>query len=542
MRRETSGQAAQQLNRRMAVHERVISSETVWPSGANLTTMIPVLTREQSRQLDRDVIEGAGVPSVILMENAGRGAADVILQQFPTARGLLVVCGNGNNGGDGFVVARRWLTMGRQVVVCLFDAGEKLSPEATVMLDAYRAVGGCVIGDEDETWGHALSQSDVIVDALFGTGLTRQLQGVHAEMVHRINGAGKPVVALDLPSGLDADTGQVLGECVRATLTVTFGCAKRGCFTFGGAQLSGRVCTVDIGVPLPTAGSGERLAFAITREYVERTLRGRPTVGHKGQAGHVVVIGGSMGTLGAARLAAHGAFRAGAGVVTVATHADAAQALGSESWEVMVRAVGPDFSRDLGDWLGKATSVVFGPGLGVSAITRDWLRNVLTTFRGLVVLDADGLTLLSEMPAWRDRCVSQLVVTPHPGEAARLLSSSPAAIEADRFQALDALTTCLGATVVLKGAPSLVGDANASHIAPFGHSCLSTAGAGDVLAGIIGALGTRLPALDAALVGTWLHATAGEQLGEGRFAGRGLLAREIADEVSVVCASLAASR
>jgi hydroxyethylthiazole kinase-like uncharacterized protein yjeF len=350
------------------------------------------------------------------------------------------------------------------------------------------------------------------------------------------------VVALDLPSGLDADTGQVLGECVRATLTVTFGCAKRGCFTFGGAQLSGRVCTVDIGVPLPTPGSSERVAFAIARRSVERALRGGPPVGHKGQAGHVVVIGGSTGTLGAARLAAHGAFRAGAGVVTIVTHEDAAQALGSESWEVMVHAVGPDFSRDLAEWLSKATSVVFGPGLGVSSVTRDWLSSVLTTFRGLVVIDADGLTLLSEMPALRERCVSQLVLTPHPGEAARLLSSSPAAIEADRFQALDALTTQTGATVILKGAPSLVGDANALFIAPLGHACLSTAGAGDVLSGIVGALGTRLPALDAAVVGAWLHATAGEQLGEKRFAGRGLLAREIADEVSVLCASLAASR
>jgi ADP-dependent NAD(P)H-hydrate dehydratase / NAD(P)H-hydrate epimerase len=499
--------------------------------------VIPILTREQSRQLDQELIQGRGIPSLILMENAGRGAADVIVSEFPNAAQLLVVCGRGNNGGDGFVVARRWLTMGRRAVVCLVGAEAALSAEARAQLGAYVAVGGKVVSFDEERWSESLAQSDVVVDALFGTGLTRPLEGVHAEAVRRINAVQQPVVALDLPSGLDANTGQTLGECVRATLTVTFGHPKRGCFTFSGASMVGTLRSVDVGAPLPVARASGRLAFAASQLDVQERLHQRAPVGHKGQAGHVLVIAGSTGTVGAARLAAHGAFRTGAGVVTIATHPDVAPALASDTWEVMVRGVGPDYSSGLSDLVERADSIVFGPGLGLSAIAEGWLAAVVSHFSGTLVIDADGLTLLSRNPSILEASRGKRVLTPHPGEAGRLLNCSAAAIEADRFSALESLCTRLEATVVLKGAPSLLGDREATYVAPRGHACLSTAGSGDVLAGVIGALSTHLPALDAALVGTWLHATAGERLG-GPFAGRGLLAREIADEVARLSAAL----
>lgn len=500
--------------------------------------MIPILTREQSRQLDEELIQGRGVPSLLLMENAGRGAAEVIAREFPSATHLLVVCGAGNNGGDGFVVARRWLTIGRHAVVCFLGTEAALSSEAKAQLGAYVAVGGKVVQFDDEHWRETVAQSHVIVDALFGTGLTRPVEGIHADAVRRINAAQTPVVALDLPSGLDANTGQTLGECVRATLTVTFGQPKRGCFTFAGASMVGALHTVDIGAPLDLARASGRLAFAANRVDVQKLLQRRPAVGHKGHAGHVLVIAGATGTVGAARLAAHGAFRAGAGVVTIATHEEVATALASETWEVMVRGVGPEYSAGLSDLVDKADSVVFGPGLGLSQVAEGWLEAVASHFAGTLVIDADGLTLLARNPGVIKAGASKVVLTPHPGEAGRLLNRSAAAIEADRFSALELLSTGLESTVVLKGAPSLVGDPNATFVAPPGHACLATAGSGDVLAGTIGALATQLLALDAALVGTWLHATAGERLGRGVFAGRGLLAREIADELTRVTAEL----
>jgi hydroxyethylthiazole kinase-like uncharacterized protein yjeF len=501
--------------------------------------VLPFLTREQSRELDQKLI-AAGVPSVLLMENAGRGAADVIARELPRVNALFVVCGPGNNGGDGFVLARRWLTLGKPVKVHLHGAVVSLSPDARVQYLAYLAVCGQLVNHSELT--ESFEEADAVVDALFGTGLSRPTEGAVAELIRRINRQPRPVIALDLPSGLDANTGAVLGECVRATLCVSFGTAKRGCFTVGGAKLAGKVHTVDIGAPLPLAELGGKLAVAIDRARVRDIVADRTAVGHKGQAGHVVVVAGSQGTLGAARLAAHGAFRAGAGVVTIATHADAVVALSSETWEVMVRAIGPHAETAIEHWASKASSVVFGPGLGATDLTASWLETLLTGFRGTVVLDADGLTLLAGNPTLVERSVAQLVMTPHPGEAARLLGASTSRVEADRFGALEQLCERYRATVVLKGAPSLVGDSRLTYVSPSGHPCLSTAGSGDVLAGVIGALSAQVTPLNAALAGSWLHATAGEQLGSGGFAGRGLLAREIADRVPDLCTALMTER
>lgn len=496
--------------------------------------MLPVLTRTQSRELDQRLIS-KGVPSVVLMENAGRGAAEVIGRELPDATSLLVVSGTGNNGGDGFVVARRWLVWGKPVRVHLAGEVTSLSVEARDQYEAYVAVGGEFVSRAE--LADTIAASDVVVDAVFGTGLSRPVEGAHAELIASINAGKKPVVALDIPSGLCADTGRVLGVSVKATMTVSFGTAKRGCFTFGGAEFAGAVHVVDIGAPLPLSETSGGYAHLTDGAHVKRVLAARGPVGHKGQAGHVLVIAGSSGTLGAARLTAHGAFRAGAGVVTVATHAEAAAALETGTWEVMVRGLTPT-GPELDHWLDNATSVVVGPGLGVSDLAARWLETVLAQFAGVVVLDADGLTLLARQPQLAGHTQAQLVLTPHPGEAARLLDTTTATVEADRFAALDALTRRLNATVVLKGAPSLISGNGHRFIAPRGHACLSCAGAGDVLAGMIGALGAQLPAHDAALAGTWLHATAGERLGGGSFRGRGLLAREIADQVPTLCTEL----
>lgn len=515
-----------------------------------LARVLPIVTREQSRELDQHLITKLGIPSLILMENAGRGATDVIEREFPRARSLLVVCGLGNNGGDGLVVARRWLTRGKSVRVYLAGQPASLSCDARAEWDAYLAVGGELAAESDLE--QALVAADVIVDGLFGTGLSRAIAGANAELIRRINRAGKPIVALDLPSGLDANTGRVLGECVRATCTVSFGAPKRGAFTFAGSAFTGTVHCVDIGAPLPFAALSSRLAYGIDRQRVQEILTARGRVGHKGHAGHVVVVAGSPGTVGAARLAAHAAFRAGAGVVTVATQPEVAAAWGAEAWEVMVRGVAGGFDG-LIPWINKADSVVIGPGLGVTSVARDWLAGVLTTFEGVVVVDADALTLLAGDPGLLEGRSANLVLTPHPGEAARLLGQTSAEVEADRFGALTAMAERFDATVVLKGAPSLVGGGGHIHVSPFGHACLSTAGSGDVLAGMIGALAAgagrdntresegaavalaHRVALDAALAGVWLHATAGEQLGSGEFAERGLLAREIADRVPALC-------
>lgn len=500
--------------------------------------MQPVVSRQQARELDARLIS-AGVPSLTLMENAGRGAADVVARDFPGAR-LLVVCGAGNNAGDGLVLARRWLVLGFPVRVWLTTRA--LSPDALQQLAAYEACEGAVTASESHSFTRELEVAEVLIDALFGTGLSRQVNEPELGLIAAMNDSRKPVVALDVPSGLDCDTGEALGICVRAHTTISFGAAKRASFTTFGHAACGRLEVVDIGAPLPWRALGERVVQRVNDVSVKAKLERRGAVTHKGQAGHVLVVAGAFGTTGAALLAARGAFRAGAGLVTIATHADVAKLYETQFPEVMKVGLTADSAglEQLDRLLEVATSVVVGPGLGLSSQAFTWVEHVSKRFDKTVVVDADAITQYGKLSSWpRD---GRFVFTPHPGEAARLLGTTARDVERDRFGALTRLVQHTGNVVVLKGAPAIVADPDVTYVNRQGASCMSTAGAGDVLAGVVAALACQMQAIDAAWVGAWVHAAAGELWAEAHAGQRGMLAQELADNVPAALGSLQVAR
>ncbi len=516
--------------------------------------MTPVLSRGQMRAFDAHAIEACRVPSLLLMENAGRGAADVAVSELlggdASGARAVVVCGTGNNGGDGMVIARRLAVHGAKPVVFLAGIAAKLTPDARANCDAWRGIGGDVVeipeGPTADLAG-ALSSADLVVDALFGTGLTRAIDGHLADVVRAMGGGAAPVLAVDLPSGLDADTGVVLGVTVRADVTATFAHRKLGLLTPSGARWAGRVVVVDIGVPASLAAQLGPLRHLVgmiePRDLGAWTSARAPGV-HKNAAGHVLVVGGSEGRVGAPQLAARGAMRAGAGLATIATWPAAAASIDGQILEAMTLRIEPG---KIGDAIDGAVAgkqaVVVGPGLGVGDDGRAVVERLLAAWHGPLVIDADALTILASRPRVPDRAVWP-ILTPHPGEAARLAKTTAQAIEADRFDSARGLASSTGAVVVLKGAHTVIAAPDgAMAVSPVACPALATAGSGDVLGGVIAALACSLAPFEAACAGVLLHGLAGEAWARAHGgADRGLLASEIADAIPTMDLRASAAR
>jgi NAD(P)H-hydrate epimerase len=509
----------------------------------------PVLSTEQMRAFDRFAIERCSVPSLLLMENAGRGAAELVRRRlWPGAR-VLVACGSGNNGGDGFVVARHLFASGHAVRVVLLSKEEQLTPDARANLGAWRGVGGELVlvpGDAElGRFDECLSASDAVVDALFGTGLTRDVAGRFRAAIERINQRGLPVFALDVPSGLHADTGQALGAAIKASLTVSFGHHKRGLFTSKAPDFTGELVLVGLGVPSELEPARQPYANLIEEGDVASWLVPRARSAHKGSAGRVLVIAGSPGKTGAALLASQAALRAGAGLVTVCTFPETAATLDPRVVEVMTERIDPErIAASLDALLEPADVVVLGPGLGLDARARAVSAHVLANFEGPVVVDADALGHFAGRPRELGQARARCVLTPHPGELGRLLGSSAAEVEADRFAALERALAETGQLVLLKGPHTLIGAAGFPvWISATGHPVLAVGGSGDVLAGVIGGLSANLSLERAAAAGAYLHGLASRLWSEAHGgADRGLLARELADLLPRAFAAVTHSR
>ncbi|HEY1694493.1 MAG TPA: NAD(P)H-hydrate dehydratase [Polyangiaceae bacterium] len=501
--------------------------------------MNPVLSRAQMRAFDEHAIRACGVPSVVLMENAGRGATDVLVRELlegdaANAR-VIVVCGTGNNGGDGFVVARHLLVRGADPSVYLCGDPGRVSPDARANLDAWRGLGGEVfevaVDGPLEALATAMAGADLVVDALFGTGLDRAVEGFFAGVVKAVNAAPAPRFSVDLPSGLDADTGEALGVCVEAQLTVTFAHHKLGLLTPGGALRAGRVFVVDIGVPAALVAHVGGSAQLLDAGDLGQWITPRAPGAHKNTAGHVVVVAGSPGKIGAPQLVAHGALRGGAGLATIATWPEAATAIEGKVLEVMTARIDPKApAESLDAILAQKQAVVVGPGLGLSDDARVAVEYVLASWRGPVVVDADALTMFAGRPSVF-MAAKKAILTPHPGELARLLGKTAAEVEADRFHAAREAVAATGAVVVLKGAHTIVASPDSRMaVTPVACPALATAGSGDVLGGIVAAMACRLPPFEAACAGVMLHALAGEAWSKAHGgADRGMLASEIAE-------------
>ncbi len=476
---------------------------------------------EQVRELDRLAMTRYGISGETLMERAGTAAWERLVRRWPHAGRLVVLAGVGNNGGDGFVVARRALEAGRSVQVLQVGDRDRLKGDALYHAERYAAAGGVWRPFE----GRLPENADLLVDALLGTGLERPVEGIWSDAVQAMNRQRAPVVALDLPSGLHADTGAVLGCAVKAELTVTFIGLKQGLFTGEGPEMCGEVEFDALDVPARLYGhlvvSSRRIDWAQQRTL----LRPRRRTAHKGDFGHVLVVGGDHGMGGAPRLAAEGALRAGAGLVTLATRPEHLAPALSARPELLAHAVEQPWQLD--PLLRRATQVVVGPGLGRGPWGRALFEMVMAAGRPLVV-DADGLNLLAESPVRRD----DWVLTPHPGEAARLLGIDTQEVQADRFAAVEALEARYGGVVVLKGAGTLVASGGDRRVAVCtdGNPGMASGGMGDVLAGVIGALMAQglAPAV-AAEMGVCLHAAAGDKA--ARAGRRGLLAVDLMSHI-----------
>ena len=470
-------------------------------------------TADQVRELDRIVIEERGIPSITLMERAGAGAFEVLTRRYPGATNLVVICGGGNNAGDGYVLARLAQQAGLDVrVVALVEPGQ-LKSDAAASAQKYLHTG---------TVQDALSidGADLIVDALLGSGLNRQVGGVFADAIGLINGSAVPVLALDIPSGLNADTGVCMGTAVRADTTVTFIGLKRGMFTGEGPDFCGEISFSDLATPADIHASVNAGVRLIEAKTVLQNLPARPRHAHKGRYGHVLVIGADYGYLGAAILAGSAAARTGAGLVTVATRVEHARSIPLFRPELMTAAV--TSARDLDTVLNRVSVVAIGPGLGQSDWAMSLFAKVLQTRLPLVV-DADALNLLALEHQRRENWV----LTPHPGEAARLLGMATGDIQADRFAAVTSLRDKFGGVAVLKGAGSLVAAATGPlYLNRTGNPGMAGAGMGDVLTGIIAGLMAQgmAPGM-AATSGVYLHGHAADLCaGAGE---RGMLAGDL---------------
>jgi hydroxyethylthiazole kinase-like uncharacterized protein yjeF len=476
---------------------------------------VPLYSAGQLHALDRLAID-SGIPGYTLMARAAQAAQDVLQRCWPQGKDIRVLCGTGNNGGDGFVLARLLRAAGCRVSVLQQGDPDRIQGDALTARQDWLAAGGTI--EAFDTAG--LAMADVLVDALLGTGLRRGLDAGWSACIQAINASGVPVLALDVPSGLDSDSGSVGEVAVRAQHTVSFMGHKAGFFTGQGPDHTGAITLADLGLPAALRARVTPMADLYTHPSCALTGRPRARCAHKGDFGHVLVIGGDHGMGGAVRLAGEAALRVGAGRVSVATRAGHAAMLAACCPELMCHGV--ETAAALKQLLAKATVVVAGPGLGRSSWSRALLSMLLETTLP-AVLDADALNLLARDP----QAQSRWVLTPHPGEAARLLQTDVAAIARDRFAAVAELGRRYGGVALLKGAGTLV---QAEGIRPAvcgaGNPGMASAGMGDVLAGVIGGLLAQgLSLHEAALTGVCVHAAAADRAARG--GERGLLASDV---------------
>lgn len=505
--------------------------------------MLYAMTADEMRAMDAETIEIIGIPGAVLMENAGRRVVDIVLDELESCGDdprVAVVCGAGNNGGDGYVIARVLRETGVNAAVFSAARRGKLSGDAKLHFDAYEACDGVVIDIADEaglsSHREAIETAEVVVDAVFGTGLTRNVEGHYRAVIETINAAAGRIVAVDIPSGLSSDTGRVLGVVARADHTVTMAFLKVGMAISPGYARCGDVSVAEIGIP-SRLGASRSIRLAMLEDSDMAPLV--PVVDeldHKSVRGHVLVVAGSPGKRGAARLTAMAALRSGAGLATIATLAAGELQIPDP---VMTAELDADDARAgavLQELAVGKRAVAMGPGMATGEGGKKLVLAALTMLDLPLILDADALNhLVGELPEVAASSAS-VILTPHPGEAARLLGTTTAKVERDRVAAVRALADATGKAVVLKGPRTLIchggsGD-GFTAINPTGNPGLATAGSGDVLTGVIAALAAQgLGSADAARLGVYCHGHAGDRVCV-RVGVHGVVASDVIDELS----------
>jgi len=491
-----------------------------------------LVTANEMQKMDRSTIESFGLPGRILMENAGRGATQFFLEHFKNAvnKKIGVIAGRGNNGGDGFVIARCLVQRGISVTVYLLTERQKVSGDAAANLKLLPPLEVPVIEIPDaETFSAhktAMRHVTIWIDAILGTGLKSDVKGFFRDVIGFINQTNKPVFAVDIPSGLNSDTGRPCGSCVRADATATFAFAKTGHFLFPGADYTGNLKIIDIGIPPHIANDVSPLQYLLTPDLIRAVFHPRPSDAHKGHTGHLLVIAGSPGKTGAAAMTATSAMRSGAGLVTLGIPVSLNPVLETQVMEVMTDPLPETVQGILGeasfnrimDLLSDKKCLAIGPGIGTAPETKMLFKHLLQENKKPVVIDADGLNILSGHTEILKDLDAPVVLTPHPGEMARLMRTTSADVQKDRIQCARNFAEKFNVHVVLKGARTVVAHPDGRvFINPTGNPGMASGGMGDVLTGVIAGFIAQghSPEL-AAHAGVYLHGAAADSLAKNK--------------------------
>ncbi len=467
---------------------------------------------EQVRELDRIAIQEYEIPGFELMMRAAQTSFKNIRMNWREIEAIAVFCGSGNNAGDGYVLAQIFMEAGFSVVVYAVAPPAKLKGDSLTAYQAYKEIGG----KTKDYHPDAEYVASIFVDALLGTGINRDISGRYSDAIETINTADQPVIALDIPSGINADTGVKMGSAVCADATISFIGLKQGLFTGDAAGYCGKIYFSDLDVPDQVYQQVPTVVKLMQPPY----LCQRERCAHKGDYGHVLIIGGDKGYSGAARLAAEAAARLGAGLVSVATHIDHAGYMDLILPEIMCHGV--ENQQQLQPLLEKASIIVIGPGLGQSERAKELLQATIATDKPLLV-DADGLNLLAKKPSQKNNWV----LTPHPGEAARLLGCTTADIHRDRFAAVLAIQKKYGGQCVLKGSGTLISDGQSIVVSTTGNPGMASGGMGDVLTGVIASLMAQgMDNNRAARTGVYIHGKAADIAAEEQ-GERGMFASDL---------------
>ena len=514
-----------------------------------------IVTAAQMREIDRLTIEKYATPSLTLMERAGAGIAAAILERFarPAKKGVLIVAGKGNNGGDGFVVARLVKKKRIPCEVALLARREELTADAAHNLHAWNKLNGKVTeidGSRLELLRQRIAKHGLLVDAILGTGIKNAVAGLFGEAITLMNASGLPTIAVDIPSGMDSDTGQPLGVAIQAEMTVALGYAKLGEVIHPGLALVGELVVADIGIDGRALVEVAPQIELLDRETVGWLVPRRQADTHKGTYGHLLVVAGARGKTGAAILSCRAAMRTGAGLVTLAAPRALNSIFAGALVEVMTEPLGDETTEQLemlsdADWrrlIERKSVVLFGPGIGVSDATQSATRWLLRNLAVPWVVDADGLNNLALDLDRLRRAKTAPILTPHPGEMARLIGKDTAAVNANRIEIARSFAMAQRCHVMLKGARTVIATADGKvSVNPTGNPGMASGGMGDVLAGIIAALlGQGLSAEDAMKLGVYLHGYAGDCVAEAK-GPIGLLASDIVEGLPRAMAELAAS-
>ena len=503
-----------------------------------------IVMNQEMRNLDKMAIEELGIPSIVLMENAGLGAARIISQWYQEKKfqgEIIVCCGKGKNGGDGLVVARHLLMRGHRVRIFLCHDPLQISEESKTNLQILKNMKSKInIVDSPlvlEEYFKSASPPYLVVDAILGTGLDRTLEGDYLEIIELLNQKATDIIALDIPSGVKGDSGETAGGAIRASATVSFGYPRIGHFNSPGAALRGQFFNIDLGYPRKWAREGDK--YLLVHDNVAPLIQRRNRFGHKNSFGHCLLIGGSPGRLGAIEMASQSCLKMGTGLVTVASWQDCFPTLELKvSSEVMTFRMKVEDAKvpiPVEGFLNTFSSIVIGPGLGVRPEGAYVLQYLLENFKGPIVIDADGLNIVAEHQLHRllmnrpESCI----LTPHPGEMARLLRVDKSSVVNDPVSAVKKAVDLTGSIIALKGATTLIHSTEGiTYFNHYPNDGMAKAGSGDVLAGMVGGLvGQKMPQLDSVRIAVYAHTLAGRLAAES-FGERSMTAKDITAHIS----------